>query len=381
MTSERSSMKIVVIGGSGLIGSKVVMMLGEHGHQAVPASPNSGVNTLTGEGLADVLEGALVVVDVSNSPSFEDAAVMEFFKTSTGNLLKYEATAGVGHHVALSIVGTDRLPDSGYMRAKVAQEKLIRESSIPYSIVRATQFFEFVNRIADSATEGNTVRMPPVGFQPMAADDVASAVSRVAMGSPLNGIIEIAGPERFRFDELIRKGLSASKDPREVIADPHARYFGTELSDGSLVPAGDDAQLGEMRFDDWLSRSASRIPPTAKPAAAASSDPATLKENEFRVSEVPTGSALLVGDAAVFNVAGTFCATQNKCTHRQGPLSKGKLDGSTVTCPLHGSQFNVCTGEVLRGPAQDPLKTYRVIVDGDVGRVEADAAAAARTTS
>jgi len=230
-------------------------MLREHGHEAVAASPNSGVNTLTGEGLAEVLVGASVVVDVSNSPSFEDAAVMEFFKTSTGNLLTYEAAAGVGHHVALSIVGSDRLPDSGYMRAKIVQEKLIKESSIPYSIVRATQFFEFVKRIADEATERNIVRLPPVRFQPMAADDVASAVGRVAMGSPLNGIIEIGGPEQFRFDELIRQGLSASKDPREVIADPHARYFGTELSDRSLVP-GDVAQLGETRFEDWLSRSA-----------------------------------------------------------------------------------------------------------------------------
>jgi len=245
-------MKIVVIGGSGLIGSKVVTKLGEHGHEAVAASPSSGVNTLTGKGLAEVLKGAAVVVDVSNSPSFADGPVMEFFKTSTGNLLTYEAAAGVGHHVALSVVGTDRLPDSGYLRAKTAQEKLIRESSIPYSIVRATQFFEFVKSIADSATDGNTVRLPPVRFQPIAAEDVASAVARVAMGSSLNGIVEVAGPEQFRFDELIRLGLSARKDPREVIADPHARYYGTELSERSLVP-GDDAQLGKTRFEDWLS--------------------------------------------------------------------------------------------------------------------------------
>lgn len=248
-------MKIVVIGGSGLIGSKLIRKLSERGHEAVSASPNSGVDTLTGEGLADVLKGAAVVVDVSNSPSFEDAAVLEFFKTSTGNLLTYEAAAGVGHHVALSVVGSDRLPDSGYLRAKIAQEKMIKESSIPYSIVRATQFFEFVKRIADSATEGNTVRLPPVGFQPMAADDVASAVARVAVGSPLNGIVEIGGPELFRFDELIRKGLRALKDPREVIADPHARYFGTELIERSLVP-GANALLGEKRYEDWLSRSA-----------------------------------------------------------------------------------------------------------------------------
>jgi uncharacterized protein YbjT (DUF2867 family) len=268
MTNERSNMKIVVIGGTGLIGSKVVAKLGERGYEVVAASPNSGVNTVTGEGLAEVLEDASVVVDVSNSPSFDDAAVMEFFQTSTRNLLTYEAGAGVSHHVILSIVGSDRLPDSGYMRAKVAQEKLIRESSIPYSIVRATQFFEFVNRIADSATDGNTVRLPPVRFQPMAADDVASAVGRVAMGSPLNGIVEVAGPEQFRFDELIRLDLSARKDPREVIADPHARYFGTELSERSLVP-GDDAQLGETRFEDWLSRSASQIPSAKQPTAVA----------------------------------------------------------------------------------------------------------------
>jgi uncharacterized protein YbjT (DUF2867 family) len=252
-------MKIVVIGGSGLIGSKVVTKLGERGYQTVAASPASGVNTLTGEGLAEVLEGASVVVDVSNSPSFEDTAVMEFFKTSTGNLLRFEATAGVGHHVALSVVGSDRLPDSGYLLAKVAQETLIKESSIPYSIVRATQFFEFLKSIADSATEGNTISLPPVRFQPLAADDVASVVARVAMGSPLNGTVELGGPEQLRFDEFIRRDLRARKDPREVIADPHARYFGTELSEHSLVP-GNDALLGETHFADWLSQSASPQP-------------------------------------------------------------------------------------------------------------------------
>jgi uncharacterized protein YbjT (DUF2867 family) len=265
MTNEKGNMKIVVIGGTGLIGSKVVSKLSERGYEVIAASPNSGVNTLTGEGLAEVLKGASVVVDVSNSPSFEDGPVMEFFKTSTRNLLSYEAAAGVGHHLALSIVGCDRLPDSGYMRAKVAQEKLITESSIPYSIVRATQFFEFVNRIADSATDGNTVRLPPVRFQPMAAEDVASAVSTVAMASPLNGILDVGGPEQFRFDELIRLGLSARNDPREVIADPHARYFGTELDEFSLVP-GDGALLGEIRFEDWLSHSAVQM---SQPEAAA----------------------------------------------------------------------------------------------------------------
>ncbi|SNT30738.1 Uncharacterized conserved protein YbjT, contains NAD(P)-binding and DUF2867 domains [Streptosporangium subroseum] len=248
-------MKIVVIGGSGLIGAKLVAKLGEHGHEAIAASPRSGVNTITGEGLAEALDGASVVVDVSNSPSFEDAAVLEFFETSTRNLLAAEAVAGVGHHVALSVVGTERLSESGFFRAKIAQEKLIKESSIPYSIVHATQFFEFVGSIAEAAADGDTVRLAPVLIQPMAAEDVAGAVGGVSVGSPVNGTVEVAGPERFRLDELVRQGLSARDDPREVIADPHARYFGAELSERTLVP-GDDAILTETRFDDWLSRSA-----------------------------------------------------------------------------------------------------------------------------
>ena len=204
-------MKIVVIGGTGLIGSKLVKKLREQGHEAVAASPNSGVNTLTGEGLAEALRGASVVVDVSNSPSFEDAAVLKFFETSTRNLLAAEAAAGVGHHVALSVVGTERLSESGYFRAKIAQEKLIKESAIPYSIVHATQFFEFVKSIADAATDGNTVRLAPVLIQPMAADDVASAVGKIAVGTPLNGTVEVAGPEQFRLDELIRRGLARTQ--------------------------------------------------------------------------------------------------------------------------------------------------------------------------
>ena len=248
-------MKIVIIGGTGLIGSKLVTRLREQGHQAVPASPDTGVNTLTGEGLAQVLTGAAVVIDVSNSPSFDDAAVLRFFETSTGNLLAAEAAAGVGHHVALSIVGSDRVPESGYLRAKVAQEKLIKRSRIPYSIVRATQFFEFVKRITDEATDGNSVRIAPVLFQPMAAEDVASAVAKVAVGAPLNGVVEVAGPQQFRFDEFIRLGLRARHDAREVVADRHARYFGAELDERSLVPGG-DATLGEMRFEAWLSQSA-----------------------------------------------------------------------------------------------------------------------------
>jgi uncharacterized protein YbjT (DUF2867 family) len=247
-------MKIVVIGGTGLIGSKLVEKLREHGHEAVPASPDSGVNTLTGEGLAEVLEGAQVVVDVSNSPSFEDEAVLAFFETSTRNLLKAESAAGVGHHVALSVVGTDRLSESGYFRAKIAQEKLIAGSPIPYSIVHATQFFEFFKSIADAATDGDTVRLAPVLIQPMAAEDVAAAVGRTAVGSPLNGIVEVAGPEQFRLDEFIRRGLEARDDPRSVIADPDARYFGARLNERTLVP-GDDAGLAETHFEDWLSQS------------------------------------------------------------------------------------------------------------------------------
>ncbi len=244
-------MKVVVVGGSGLIGSKVVTRLREHGHEAVAASPDTGVDTVTGEGLPAVLEGAAVVIDVSNSPSFEEEAVLKFFETSTRNLLTAEAAAGVGHHVALSVVGTDRLPASGYFRAKAAQEKLIERSSIPYSIVHATQFFEFVKNIAQAATEGDAVRLAPVLIQPVAADDVASTVGRTAVGTPLNGIVEIAGPEEFRLDELVRQGLAARNDPRHVVTDPHALYFGAQLAERTLIP-GDKAQLGTIRFEDWL---------------------------------------------------------------------------------------------------------------------------------
>ena len=261
--------KIVVIGGSGLVGSKLVKKLREQGHEAVAASPDSGVNTLTGEGLAEALRGASVVVDVSNSPSFEDAAVLEFFETSTRNLLDAEAAAGVGHHVALSVVGTERLSESGYFRAKIAQEKLIVDSSMPYSIVHATQFFEFIKSIAQAATDGDTVRLAPVLIQPMAAEDVAGAVGRVSVGPPVKGIVEVAGPEQFRLDELIRQALAAGNDPREVVADPHARYFGAELSERTLVP-GDDAILAETRFGDWLSQSTTGKQPAAQQAGRSS---------------------------------------------------------------------------------------------------------------
>jgi uncharacterized protein YbjT (DUF2867 family) len=254
-------MKIVVIGGTGLIGSKLVAKLDEQGHEAVPASPNTGVNTITGEGLSEALEGARVVVDVSNAPEWEDDAVMHFFQTSSRNLLAAEADAGVGHHVALSVVGTDRLTESGYFRAKLAQERLIEDSSIPYSIVHATQFFEFMQGIADAATDGNTVRLPPALIQPMAADDVASAVGRVAVGTPVNGIVEVAGPEQFRLDELVRGVLKERNDPREVMTDPNARYYGIAPSERTLLPE-DDARLGEVRFDDWRRNTTAQAPAT-----------------------------------------------------------------------------------------------------------------------
>ena len=244
-------MKIVVIGGTGLIGSKVVTKLAAHGHDAVPASPGTGVNTLTGEGLSEALASAAVVVDVSNSPSFEDAAVLEFFEASTHNILDAESAAGVGHHVALSVVGTERLAESGYMRAKIAQEKLIKNSSIPYTIVHATQFFEFAARMADEATDDGTVRVPPVLIQPMSADDVAAAVCHVALAAPLNNTIEIAGPQPLRFEDFVRQRLRSVGDQRVVVTDPQARYFGARLSKRALLP-GDGAQLGPTQFADWL---------------------------------------------------------------------------------------------------------------------------------
>ena len=282
------SLRIVVIGGTGLIGSKVIEILRAHGHpgrgdvergladardeadlqfwpegvcsdwiDAIAAAPETGVNTLTREGLADALEGASVAVDVTNAPSWEDNAVMKFFETSTRNLLASEAAAGVGHHVALSVVGSERLLQSGYFRAKIAQENLIKGSAIPYSIIRATQFFEFVRGIADFSTEGNQVRLPTALIQPMAADDVAAALAAFATGPAVNATVEIGGPERFRLEELVRQGLAASNDPREVVADPNARYYGVALAEKTLVPA-DDAQLGKTRFADWLKNSALR---------------------------------------------------------------------------------------------------------------------------
>ncbi len=247
-------MKIVVIGGSGLIGTKLVKLLRERGDEALPASPSSGVNSVTGEGLAEALAGAQVVVDVTNSPSWEDKAVLEFFETSSRNLLAAEAAAGVGHHVALSVVGTERLLEGGFFRAKLAQEELIQASNVPYTIVRSTQFFEFVDGIAQSATDGQTVRLSPAHIQPIVSDDVAAALAEVTLEAPVNGMIEIAGPERLCLDELVRRFLRAKQDARQVVTDVHAQYFGIELNDQSLTP-GDNPRIGPTRFDDWLSRS------------------------------------------------------------------------------------------------------------------------------
>lgn len=257
-------MKVVIIGGTGLIGSRVVTLLRQQGHEAVPASPDTGVNTLSGEGLADVLIGADAVVDVSNSPSFEDAAVLNFFRTSTGNILAAEAAAGVRHHIALSVVGSERLTGSGYMRAKVAQEQLIKASGIPYSIVHATQFFEFVPRLTDDLTVGTEVRVPPVLFRPIAAEDVATTVASVSVGTPLNGTIEVGGPQEFRFEDLIRRALMARKDPRTVIADPRARYAGAILEERSLIPAT-GARVGKITFEEFLQQKAASA---SQPAAA-----------------------------------------------------------------------------------------------------------------
>lgn len=257
-------MKVVVIGGTGPIGSKVVAKLGQLGHEAVAAAPSTGVDTISGKGLAEALSGAEVVVDVSNSPSFEDRAAMDFFQTSGRNLTAAELSAGVRHHVSLSVVGTDRLQESGYFRAKLAQEQLIKASPIPYTLIHATQFFEFIRAIAQLSTEGGTVRLAPVRFQPIAAEDVASSIVEVAVAEPLNGTVEIAGPEAFRLDEAVQKVLEFDHDPRRVVADPEAPYSGARLSEATLVP-GPGARLGSARLDWWLAH----VPPPPKAAAPA----------------------------------------------------------------------------------------------------------------
>jgi uncharacterized protein YbjT (DUF2867 family)/nitrite reductase/ring-hydroxylating ferredoxin subunit len=372
-------MRIVVIGNTGstgLLGSQLVATLRAAGHETVAASPESDFDCVTCQGLADVLRGTAVVVDVSEPSSFADAAVTAFF---TASLLEHEAAAGVKHHVALSPLGSTDLLESGYFRARCAQERLIAASRIPYSIVRSTLLFENLEKLADVEGNGAAVRIPPVLVQPVAADDVVRLVAAVALDTPLKRAIEIGGPEPFYLDGLVQRVLGARNDRREVIGDAHARYFGAHLGERSLI-AGDEAELGETRFDDWLRQMA-----PARTCAScangngngngsavehgASTARDAGKDHTFRVSDVPPGSVLLMGDIAVFGVAGGFCATQATCTHRAGPLSEGTVDDTTVTCPLHGSQFNIWTGAVLRGPAKEPLKTYGVIVDGDIGRV------------
>jgi len=306
--------KIAVIGGAGLVGSKLIARLCEQGHQAVAAVPCAG--------FAEVLSGAEVVVDVAD-PHVD--------------LLEHEAAAGVTHHVALAAVGGDSLAETS-----------IAASGIPYSILRSTQLFESLGAIADAETRGVDVRVPPMLVQPIAADDVARMMAEIAVGEPVNGTIEVGGPEPFYLDGLLERILGAREDPRKVIVDPHA-------STRSLM-AGAEALLGAIRFDDWLSEAAPPRPGT--------------RAYEFCVSDLLPGSVLLLGDVAVFSAGGGFCATQALCTHRGGPLSEGAIDDTTVTCPLHGAQFNIWTGAVLRGPAKDPLKTYRVIVEGDIGRVD-----------
>jgi hypothetical protein len=300
-----------------------------------------------------------VVVDASSSPSFEDRTVMELFSTGTRNLLAAEASAGVGHHVALSVVGTERLQGSGYFRARIAQEQLIKASSIPYSIVRATLFFERITTIADASSDGNTVRLAPVLFQPIAADDVVSAIRRITIGAPIYGTVEVAGPELFRLDEVIRWTLSTYEDPRHVVTDVRGRYFGAELQERTLV-AGQGARLGTTRLEDWLSRSTPPIPmedPLLVAVGAALREPPHPKENEFRVSDLPPGSALLVGDALVFNVAGQFFATQSRCPHRQAPLNKGRLEGTTVNLSISLGAIQRLHGRRAarsgKGPAHD----------------------------
>lgn len=246
-------MKIVVIGGTGLIGSKVVSNLRQKGHEVIAAAPNTGVNTITGEGLSEALAGAQIVIDVANSPSFADAAVLDFFKTAGRKLAAAEKVAGVRHHIALSVVGTDRLPESGYLRAKAAQEELIKASGIPYTIIRSTQFFEFLGGIAQSASDGQRVRLSPAHLQPVASDDVAALVTKVATLAPANGVIELAGPERIGLDDLVRRYLAAKHDTREVVTDIHARYFGAELNDKSLTP-GDNPHIGPTSFETWLAQ-------------------------------------------------------------------------------------------------------------------------------
>jgi uncharacterized protein YbjT (DUF2867 family)/nitrite reductase/ring-hydroxylating ferredoxin subunit len=360
-------MKIVIVGsGAGDLESRVGSLFSRQGHEVVAVSRPSGIRARTGTDLADVLRGTAAVLEISDPPSFQDAATIEVLTAFTRSLLAREAAASVPHHVLLSDAGAG-MQDAGYFRARSAHEALVAESAIPYSILRATPCFEFLGAIADAATHGGVVRVPPAHIQPIAADDVARALSRVATGRPLNATLELGGPESFYLDGLLRRILGARRDPREVITDRHAGYFGAAIGDRALV-ASEEAELGQIRFEQWLACTSHE---SLAPQATAPPDPdrPALGQHEFRVDAVPPGSVLLLGDVAVFSVEGGFCATQATCTHRHGPLSEGAVDGSTVTCPLHGARFNVWTGAVLSGPATAPLKTYAVVLDGDIGRV------------
>jgi uncharacterized protein YbjT (DUF2867 family) len=358
-------MKIVVMGGTGLIGSKLVTRLRERGHETLAASPDSGVNTVTGQGLAAAIEGASVVVDVSNSPSFDDAAVLEFFETSTHNLLAAESAAGVGHHVALSVVGAERLPDSGYLRAKVAQEKLIEDSPIPYTIVHATQFFEFVGRIADEATTGTTVRLAHVLIQPMAAEDVASALADVTVGPPVNGIIEVAGPQQFHLDDLVRSTLRKRHDPREVITDPHARYYGAELHERTLVPAG-GAHLARTRFGDWLNL-ASELPADTLVSAVDNARRGVVTHitiKDERVAAIVSESTL-----AMAQLLAVLLTSENAASALPAVLPSAFPWAS----PIPVDELKMFAGELREAVVADsPERVERVLIDWQaVGEVRA----------
>jgi nitrite reductase/ring-hydroxylating ferredoxin subunit/uncharacterized protein YbjT (DUF2867 family) len=362
-------MRTIVIAGHSVIAPRLVTSLQSGGHNVVAASPDIAFDRETGEGLSTLLHGADVVVDLSDLPIDDTEAAVQRFVGATRTLLDHEVEAGVAHHVALTPLGTSHLLDGGWFRGGLAREQLIRHTSVPASIVRTAPWFELLDTVADVATRGHEVRVPPVLVQPVAADDVVRLLAALADGPPLNGAIEIGGPEPFYLDAVLERLLGARRDARQVVVDAHAQYLGSRLEPRSLV-AGDEAELGEISFDGWLR---ALLPQRADAAATCGTMGGAL---EFCVSDIPPGSALRVGEIAVFNVGGVLCATQATCTHKGGPLSEGALEDGTVTCPLHGARFDVWTGAALRGPAQRALETYPVVVEGDVGRVMTDPAMA-----
>jgi len=360
-------MRTVVIAGTTVITPQLIAALHQRGHDVVTAIPGRCFDLETGEGLTSLLSGAGVVVDVSSPPMIGTEAAVQRVASHTRVLLEHEAQARVAHHVALTPVGTTECTDGPWFRAALAKEQLIRHSTVPYSIVRTAPSFESLQDVADTATVGAFVRVPSVLVQPVASDDVVRLLASMAGAAPLDGAIEIGGPEPHYLDALLERVLGARQDPRKVVVDPSAPYFGARLESRTLV-AGDEAELGTVRFDEWLRATFTR-PSSAATATTVGSD----REYTFRVSDVPPGSVLLRGDIAIFSVAGGLCATQAMCTHKAGPLSEGAFDDGTVACPLHGARFDIWTGAVLRGPARLPLRTYPVVVDGDVGHVITDA--------